>query len=191
LTAYGGDTTQDQNKDDLPDGIYSSDLQEGIPGYSYRMGTSMAAPQVAGLAALALAVGAPVELVRDSLAGTATDLGAKGYDDNFGFGLATARTATVSSSRTYVVAVDEEGQVSSWTLVQQDSSYILSNLAPGLSVTIFAASDEDGDGILAESSELISQYVLLQSEAASISTLEDLTLTLSDGSHPISLEARP
>jgi serine protease len=117
ITAYGGDTSQDQNKDNQPDGIYSSDLLGGVPSYSYRMGTSMAAPQVSGLAALALASGTPSWLLRDSLSATATDLGVKGYDYNFGFGLASGRTTTVSSPRTYVLAVDEAGLVSTWTLV--------------------------------------------------------------------------
>ncbi|NJK44505.1 MAG: S8 family serine peptidase [Pleurocapsa sp. SU_196_0] len=77
VTAYGGDTTADQDGNGVPDGILSTDVTES--GYGLRMGTSMACPQVAGLIALALSSGTPAFLARDSVARTASDLGAWGW----------------------------------------------------------------------------------------------------------------
>jgi serine protease len=187
VTAYGGDSTQDQNKDGQKDGILSTDL---AGEHSLRMGTSMASPQVAGLAALALASGTPTSLVRETLANTANDLGAKGYDFNFGFGLVTGRTATVSKPRLPVVALDDSGKVIAWTLVQADGSYILNNLPPSISVSIFAASDEDGDGVVAEAGEMVSSVVHRSVSSGSSQTLEVLVLNPSEGSQQVSLEAK-
>lgn len=58
-------------------------------GYDYRDGTSMAAPQVAGAAALAWTVRPdlkPFE-IRNLLRQTAQDIGASGWDQNTGYGL--------------------------------------------------------------------------------------------------------
>ena len=185
LTGYGGDITQDQDKDGADDGILSTDLY----GYGYRMGTSMAAPQVAGLAALALASGTPAALMRDTLASTATELGVGGYDASFGYGLATGRSATPSDPRSYVVALEGD-TVLGWTLVQADGSFTLSNLPPGRAIALVAASDEDGDSVLAETSELVSAPLAL---SPSISSATDVTLsmTVSDGSATHTLEVSP
>ncbi len=186
VTGYGGDTTQDQDRDGFDDGILSADLG----GYARRMGTSMAAPQVAGLAALALASGTPAELVRDTLGHTATDLGVMGYDASFGYGLATGRTAGPSTPRSYVLAL-AENEVVGWSLVQADGSYRLDNLPVDRSLALVAASDEDGDTVLGESGELLSVPVPFTPTPGDVLEARDLTLTLSEGSTSYSLEATP
>ena len=56
-------------------------------GYNWRAGTSMAAPQVAGLAALLYATGLTNrDAIRERLQNTVDDLGAPGRDPQFGFG---------------------------------------------------------------------------------------------------------
>jgi serine protease len=187
VTAFGGDMTQDQDGDGNLDGILSTDLT----GYGFRMGTSMAAPQVAGIAALALAAGAPPALVRDTLAGTATELGVMGYDHNFGHGIATGRAANASEPRSYVVALDEANQVLGWTLVQVDGSYSLGNLPPGTAVSLIAMSDEDGDAVLGEAGELTSEPLILTVAAGETTTAQPISLTPSDGSRAVRLEKRP
>ena len=70
-------------------------------GYGYLSGTSMAAPHVAGVAALALSSGVPDfnadgflnDDLRRLLQVTAEDLGPEGRDDGFGFGLVDAKSA--------------------------------------------------------------------------------------------------
>jgi subtilisin family serine protease len=56
-------------------------------GYEYFQGTSMAAPQVTGTAAVvASATGLSGGALRDRLTSTADDIGTPGYDELFGFG---------------------------------------------------------------------------------------------------------
>jgi subtilisin family serine protease len=57
-------------------------------------GTSMAAPHVAGVAAMLMQQGiTSPAAIEDALEKTAIDLGAAGRDDLFGFGLVDARNA--------------------------------------------------------------------------------------------------
>lgn len=187
LSGYGGDETQDQDGDGVSDGVLSTDL---AGGYRHRMGTSMASPQVAGLAALALAAGTPPGLLRDSLARSATDLGPLGRDGRYGWGLATARGARPSAPRAYVVALDGAAVVA-WTLVAPDGTYRLDHLPVGRPLALVAASDEDGDGVLGEAGELVSAAVAALSRAGEALSMDDLTLTVSDGSAAMTLEVMP
>ena len=66
------------------------------PGYGLKDGTSMAAPYVAGVAALAQASNGgtlSVDQLRRHLENTATDLGVRGRDDRAGHGAVNARAA--------------------------------------------------------------------------------------------------
>jgi serine protease len=65
-----------------------------IFGYIGYIGTSMAAPHVAGVAAMLMQQGiTDPAAIEDALEKSAIDLGAKGRDDTFGFGLIDARAA--------------------------------------------------------------------------------------------------
>jgi serine protease len=179
VTAYGGDLNQDQNHDGVPDGILSTDI--AVSGYGLRMGTSMAAPQVAGLLALALASGTPSSLARSTLAATTTDLGVRGYDLNFGYGLISGRIATTSTQRSYVLAADSQNVLRAFALVQDDGSYSLNNLPPNIALTLFAASDANNNGILAEPGELRSSDTNLTPIAGNLSSLPNFVLNPTDG----------
>jgi len=67
----------------------------GTPSYAYYAGTSMAAPHVAGVAALVLAAnpGLSRTQLRGRLETTAVPLGAPGRDERFGWGLVNAHRA--------------------------------------------------------------------------------------------------
>jgi len=98
VVAPGGDTDVDQNGDGYADGV----LQQTFDppdyttfGYYFFQGTSMAAPHVAGVAALLIAHGnatTPDE-VREALEHTAKDLGPAGWDPQYGHGLIQASDA--------------------------------------------------------------------------------------------------
>jgi serine protease len=105
LVAPGG--TDAPGDDSEPGGILStlgSDIRGEISfEYGYRFGTSMACPQVSGVAALMLSVNPALSAgqVRQILLDTAADLGDPGRDDSFGYGLLNAEAA-VDRARTTV-----------------------------------------------------------------------------------------
>lgn len=92
ICAPGGDVSVDQNGDGYGDGVLQQTFAQGYPtdfGYYFYEGTSMASPHVAGAAAVVIAAAggslSPSE-VRSILEGTATDLGATGWDQYYGHG---------------------------------------------------------------------------------------------------------
>jgi serine protease len=179
VTAYGGDTGQDQDRNGILDGILSTDITSS--GYSLRMGTSMACPQVSGLAALAIASGTSSNLVKASISSTATDLGTMGFDARFGHGLMSGRLATPSNPRSYVLAMDTNGKTVGWGLVQTDGLYTINNLPTGKVLEFIASSDQDGDQVLGEAGELISGSLAFELNAGRVLSLADLKLTPSTG----------
>jgi serine protease len=105
LVAPGGDTTLDQNGDGYPDGILAQtfDPQQGYDSFAYYFyaGTSRAAPQVSGVAALALSLNPQLGLggLRQALISSATHLGAgRGWNSTYGYGLVNAMGAVQFAS---------------------------------------------------------------------------------------------
>lgn len=108
LAAPGGNLNTDSQPDSYADGVLSTWARsEGgtiVHGYGYSQGTSMAAPHVAGAAALMKAVRpgmTPDELDGFIASGAMTaDLGPAGRDDLFGHGLIDAHAAVVAAAET-------------------------------------------------------------------------------------------
>jgi len=108
VAAPGGDTSADLNGDDFGDGVLSTlGNEQGEFFYRFYQGTSMAAPHVAGLLALMLAVNpdlTPGDIDQllagahpDTTVRITQDLGAAGRDDIYGHGLIDAAQAVVAA----------------------------------------------------------------------------------------------
>ena len=96
IAAPGGDMLVDQNGDGYPDGILQQTF--GIDpndfAYWFYQGTSMAAPHVSGAAALLISNGVTdPEKVREAIEKTAKDIGPRGWDEEYGWGLINVRAA--------------------------------------------------------------------------------------------------
>ncbi|MDH4043373.1 MAG: S8 family serine peptidase [Gemmatimonadota bacterium] len=95
ITAPGGEMYSNTTDEA---GIYSA-YRGG--GYAYLQGTSMAAPQVSGTAAIVASVtGLRGAALRSRIEGTTDDLGASGYDTNFGHGRLNSYRAVTGNTLT-------------------------------------------------------------------------------------------
>jgi serine protease len=96
ICAPGGDT-DDNNGDGYMDGVLQQtfDSSSGSAGYYFYIGTSMASPHVAGVAALVKAADPTLSNseIRSILEDTAEDLGSSGWDQYFGYGIVDAYAA--------------------------------------------------------------------------------------------------
>ncbi len=137
-------------------------------GYATGDGTSMAAPHVAGTAALAIAAG--VTDVRGALVSTADDLGDSGWDTKYGYGLVDADEAA---------GVPEDNPPTVSITSPTDGSVFDSGATIAFQGT--ANDTEDGD--------LTASLIWTSDIDGEIGTGGSFSTTLSDGTHTITASA--
>ncbi|GEM50060.1 S8 family peptidase [Deinococcus cellulosilyticus] len=177
ISAFGGDTSVDRDKDGNMDGILSTDIEQVLigdqlqyqPTFSLKQGTSMATPQVSSIAAALLSSGTPHTLLKTTLLNTATDLGGTwGFDLQYGAGLVHF-TPGLKTARVYVVVRDAQNKMLAWT-VSQEGSFVLGSLPAQQDLRVQAYLDADGDGWVNEAGEMASstQQVFLNPKVETV-----------------------
>ena len=157
VAAPGGDTP-DCDGDGSPDWVLSTWWSPNLSSgnyYGYEQGTSMAAPHVSGVAALLISRGiVGPSAIRNRLQQTATDLGATGWDQYFGWGLVNAAAAvgvtnTPTAMRAFI------GTITGLSITRQ-SDIVQVNAAGGFAITnaqagtssVFAWQDFNGNSVI-------------------------------------------
>lgn len=175
LTAYGGDISQDQDRDGIKDGILSTEIN----GYGYRMGTSMASPQVAGLLALLLSEGITQQNIVDVLLSTAQDLGIKGRDKRFGYGLANAQGLFSQHNLVAVAKVGDE--IISWQPLNTKEKFYLNHLPSTTPIEISILSDKNKDGLYGGTGEYESNKITVTLTIGEVRDMDPLILHAAQG----------
>lgn len=156
VAAPGGDSTVTCGGNPDTNWVWSPSWSANSGNNYYgKQGTSMATPHVAGVVALMISRGitGPANL-QTTVQNTATDLGAPGRDDVFGYGLINAASAVsggTSASRLRAFSGDLSGSTltirSDTVQVASSGSFTITNAHAGTR-TVFAWQDFNGDGVL-------------------------------------------
>ena len=132
------------------DAVLQETFDDSGWGYFYYTGTSMATPHVAAAAAMLYAVtpGITPEQVRTVLTSTAADLGATGYDSEYGHGLLQVHNALVANSSC------PDGDSDGWTTCAGDCDDGSAAINPAVAEVCGDNLDNNCDGVIDEGCEV-------------------------------------
>jgi len=156
VAAPGGDVTVTCGMDPDTEVVWSPSWSPSVGNaYFGLQGTSMAAPHVAGVAALMISRGITTPAsIQATLQSTATDLGAAGRDDLFGYGLINAASAVGGGSAASRLRAFSGDLIGSTLTIRSDivevaasGSFLITNAHAGIR-SVFAWQDFNGDGVL-------------------------------------------
>lgn len=153
LVAPGGDASINNGLIVSTSGRYNSGLRREVHSYQGAQGTSMAAPHVAGVAALLVSQGINnPNLIRDILINTTTPAYGNNHSNQYGWGLLNA-AAALRGTRDYPLIFAAHLRDGALFIVGQTSkadingAYFLADIPAG-TYHIYGWLDNDGDGMV-------------------------------------------
>ena len=156
IAAPGGDS-DDFNGDGYDDMILQNTFGSSGEGYYFYAGTSMAAPHVAGVAALVKGVNPSISNteLRVLLETSAEDIGAPGKDDLFGNGLLDAYAAVLAAGSSEPI---NQPPVADFAFVTDGLQVQYTDLSLDADGSVVARSWDFGDGTGSEQSDPVHLY---------------------------------
>jgi len=175
LAAPGGDTG-DNNGDGYDDMILQNTFSRFTEGYYFYAGTSMAAPHVAGVAALVKGLNHDLSNaeLRAILEQSAEDIGDPGRDNQFGYGLVDAYNATLYASDTGAIDIPP---VADFSFVAEGLQVSFSDLSQAQDGSIAEWSWDFGDGTTASVAEPSHLYPAAGTYSVTLTVTDDSSVS--------------
>ena len=154
VAAPGGDNSVDLNSDGYPDGVLSTAGNDTsgqiVMSYRLNQGTSMAAPHVAGVAALMKSLWPEMDATAFTgllLSGTiTTDLGTPGWDRYYGIGLINAQKAVFAArDETVPTLLNANPSAIGFGALQSSAALVLDKLGDPAAPLVVLAVGSDAD----------------------------------------------
>ncbi len=193
LVAPGGNTRDDSDQDNNPDGVLSTAIES--EGYLYMEGTSMAAPHVSGVVGLMLSNGIPTDRVAEILRQTSMPLGQSRFDLYYGYGLVNAYWAVNAVDTMRIIVGTRNGDlvniVAETTINDpQGGDFVLPGIPPG-DYQVFAWVDVQAGADRIELGDYFSETDVIRIDGSQDYYVTGVTTEVGLGDHDLNSPLRP